>query len=140
MKNRHEKYLEQLFMMAMDLEPVGAARIMACVVSKNNNIIAFGHNDSKTSPHQKLHSQCEHKIFKHAEIDAIRNAVKRVRFRGVVDTTLYVCRAKINENGEWCYGLSKPCGGCYSYIKQHNLKRVFYSKNNKGYSIIQVPK
>lgn len=91
--------------------PVGA------VITKNNKIIASGHNNK----------QKKHNVTGHAEIIAINKASKKEKDWRLDDYTLYVTL--------------EPCNMCKEVIRQSRIKKVIYliksnfnSENNKEIS------
>jgi deoxycytidylate deaminase len=123
--NKHEKIIDQLFMMARDQEPVARARIAAALVY-NGKIVSYGYNQSRTSWMQRRFKKNEHAFFVHAEVDAIKNALKVTSADIVSRSTLYVARARTIDKKE-VFGMAKPCIGCAECIKWFNVKRVMYT-------------
>jgi deoxycytidylate deaminase len=63
----------------------------------------------------------------HAEMDALRNAVKRKVFlKRLPKSTMYITR--LNRNGH--YFDSKPCHLCYSQMLHYGIHRVVYTQEN----------
>jgi len=126
--NKDNKFIDILSKVAIDVSPVGSAKIAACIVIKNK-IISFGINQKKTHPFQYKYSKNSMSIYLHAETDAIRNALKFISVDDMKKATLYVVRVKHNKDNhsKLMFGLSKPCKGCFSAISTFNLKRVVYS-------------
>ena len=123
--NKSEKIIEQLFLMARDQEPVARARVAAALVHKGR-VISYGYNQSRTSWIQRRFKKNDHAFFLHAEVDAIKKALKIVDADTVKNSTLYVARAKTIDKKD-VYGMAKPCNGCQECIKWFNVKRVFYT-------------
>lgn len=123
--NKSEKIIDQLFMMARDQEPVSRARIAAALVYKGR-VISYGYNQTRTSWMQRRFKKNEHSYFLHAEVDAIKNALKVTDAETVKKSTLYVARAKTID-GKDVFGLAKPCNGCQECIKWFNVRKVFYT-------------
>lgn len=123
--NKSEKIIDQLFLMARDQEPVARARIAAALVYKGK-VISYGYNQSRTSWMQRRFKKNDHAFFLHAEVDAIKNALKIVDADTVKKSTLYVARVKTINKKE-VFGLAKPCNGCQECIKWFNVKKVFYT-------------
>ncbi len=110
-----------------DIECVGNQTLAACVV-KRNKIISFGHNKNKTHPLQNKFTKHPEAIYLHAEIDAIKNALKRVSTEDLLGSTLYVVRTK-KDGSE---GLAKPCKGCMQAIESFGISKVVYTTNIEG--------
>lgn len=126
----HDRYFNTLEKIAIAIEPVGAARIAACLVYKGS-IISFGFNKRKTHPLQRKYSKNEDSIYLHAEIDCIKNALKN-NADIIEKCTLYILRMKKDENNHSVFirGLAKPCSGCSHAIDQFNIKKVYYTTDN----------
>ncbi len=136
MEKKHKKHLDLLFNMARDVAPVRSAKIASSIVIKNK-IIAFGTNKYKTHPFQASYGVNKDSICLHAEIDVIKNALKRVDVDDLKRSTLYIARVKKEMvspgqcNEVW--GIVKPCDGCMKAIINFGIKKVFYTTdiNNK---------
>lgn len=117
---------------AESIDKVGQARVAAAVVLKND-IVSIGFNRRKSHPMQKKYSSHEDAIFMHAEIDAIRGALRNVSVEDLSRSTLYVSRLKFansesNLSKERMHrGLAKPCSGCTSAIAAFDIKHVCFS-------------
>lgn len=126
---RHERVINQLRIIAEDVEPVRAARIAAAIVI-NGNIVSIGVNSRKTHPLQAKFARHEHVAYQHAEISAIHNALKRVKKHDLERAILYVARRRKNtETKEWEDGMACPCEGCQKAIKFFNIGRVIYTES-----------
>ena len=87
----------------IDEVPIG------CVLVKDNEIIARGHNTRETSKD----------VTAHAEINAIRKANKKLDNWRLVDVDLYVT--------------IEPCLMCMGAIYQSHIKNIYYgAKDPKG--------
>ena len=133
-KFRHTKYMNILTKMAVAVEPVAQARIAAAIVIKND-IISFGINQKKTHPFQAMFGKNSDCIYLHAEIDAIKNALRIITVDELSRSTLYVCRVKYDcdQKSNFIFGLSKPCSGCSRAIANFDIKNVYYSLDIEGY-------
>ena len=132
--SKHNKYISILSKMAVAVEPVAQARIAAAIVIKNN-IISFGINQKKSHPFQAMYGKNSDCIYLHAEIDAIKNALRIVTVDELSRSILYVCRVKYDgdQKSNFIFGLSKPCQGCSRAIANFNIKQVYYSLDTEGY-------
>lgn len=126
MKKDHN-FISVLKKISQDIECVGNQTLAACVV-KRNKIISFGHNKNKTHPLQNKFNKHPQAIYLHAEIDAIKNALKRLSIEDLVGSTLYIVRTK-KDGSE---GLAKPCSGCMQAIESFNIGKVIYTTNAQG--------
>ena len=104
---------------------------MAAAIAIRGTVIATGINQYKTHPLMEKYSKTKEHVFIHAEIDAIKNALKTVSTDILAKCDLYVLRIKRpdNESENWVHGLAKPCSGCCKAIGAFNLKNVFYTEN-----------
>lgn len=130
---KHDHYLRILSNVTGNLEKVAGAKLSSCIVHKNN-ILSFGFNSKKSHPFQAKFGKNDECIFLHAEIDAIKNALKNNSVDDLRKSTLYVYRTK-KMNGIEKSGLAKPCAGCMRAIVNFNIKNVVYSTEN-GYEIL----
>ena len=124
---KDQNFISILKKISQDIECVGNQTLAACVV-KRNKIISFGHNKNKTHPLQNKFNKHPQAIYLHAEIDAIKNALKRASVEDLVGSTLYIVRTK-KDGSE---GLAKPCSGCMQAIESFNIGKVIYTTNAQG--------
>lgn len=112
-------------------EEYPSARLAAAIV-KNNKIISVGINRKKTDPLQARFSKNKEAIFLHAEIHAIKNALRELTVDELKNSTLYICRVKrpLSSSKNFVWGLAKPCEGCSRAIAEFEIKNVVYSTNN----------
>jgi len=130
------KILNLLSLMAEDVDvsqTSNRARLAAAVVYRNR-IIAVGTNQKKSHPFQKKYASNEDAIYLHAEVSAIKNALRHIDEKMLAKSTLYVCRIKRTgaRNSSFTWGISKPCIGCQRAIATFNIKRVVYSEEGIG--------
>lgn len=128
-EKRHSKVISHLAKIAQDVPGISRARLAAAVVVKNE-IISIGVNSKKTDPFQKRFGKNSFSIHLHAEISAIKNALKRIRHDDLAKSTLYVARVKSVRNST-VYGLSKPCAGCQRAIAEFGIKKVIYTNEEE---------
>jgi tRNA(Arg) A34 adenosine deaminase TadA len=126
--NKDQNYISTLKKITRDIPGAGNQTLAACIV-KSNRILSFGQNSRKTHPLQAKYAKNPEAIFLHAEIDAIKNALRDIKVDDLKNTTLYVVRTK--KNGE--EGMSKPCKGCMQAVEAFGISRVVYTteKQNK---------
>lgn len=127
-KNRHLKHLRRLAKIAEDVSPVGSARLAASVVLKNTEV-SYGVCLYKTDPFQAKYGSNKECIFIHAEIAAIKNALKRVSVEDLKKTTLYIARVKkpVANCEDFVWGYAKPCKGCSSAISAFGISKVVFT-------------
>jgi len=110
------------YTIAKDLPRVGKARVAACITYKGR-LVSIGVNSSKSNPLAKHYGHNEHAIYTHAELAAIKNALKTVELDKLQYCVLYIGRAKLIDN-QWQTGLAKPCIGCQRAIAEFGIKHV----------------
>jgi tRNA(Arg) A34 adenosine deaminase TadA len=123
MTDRERRHLYCTYVAAQSVEGAGNASIAATIVI-GNRPVAFGFNQAKTDPMQQRFSNGEQYNFVHAEIHAIKNALKNVRQDKLKNATLYVARSR--KDG--IAGLAKPCLKCQSAIAHYGIKKVIYTE------------
>ncbi len=76
----------------------------------------------------------EESIYLHAEVAAIRNALREVSVDDLQKMEIYICRVKKPKpfSKKYVWGLAKPCEGCQRAIAEFGLKRVVYTTNETG--------
>lgn len=100
---------------------------MAAGVVYKKTLIATGVNSLKSHPLMWKYGKNEEAIYLHAEIDAIKNALRVIDQDKLAKCDLYVVRVRNSTKKSHCYGLAKPCEGCQRAIETFGLARVFYS-------------
>lgn len=135
MNPRHDRILSHLSKVAWDLADTQRAKLCAAIVLKNE-IISLGVNRLKTDPFQKRFGKTPYSIYLHAEIAAIKNAIKRLNAGDLSKATLYVARVKSVKDSV-VYGLAKPCSGCQRAIAEFGIKQViFTNEEESNYSFL----
>lgn len=135
---RHERHLNQLLNIAAAIEePVGKARLAASIVMYNS-VIAYGISQYKTHPLQSRFSSNSEAISLHAEICAIKNALRTIDLSDLSKCTLYIARSKYSDQDRTSIipGLAKPCSGCMRAIATFGIKKVIYTLDNSGWTTI----
>lgn len=110
----------------------GWARLSSAIVYKNQ-IVSTGVNSLKSHPFQKRFGRNSESIFLHAEISAIKNALRHMTIDDIADADLYVTRVK-RENGrdsDFVSAMARPCAGCQRAIAEFGIRNVFYT-TDKG--------
>ena len=126
---RNEKFLDILTKAAVDIpDPVRNYRLTSAVVYKNS-IISFGANSYKTDPFQARWSKNDHAIHLHAEVNAIKNAIKRGGVDILKKSTLYIARVRSINGTGYERAMAKPCIGCRRCIAEFGIKNVVYTTN-----------
>jgi len=103
-------------------------KFAAAIVSRNR-IVSIGMNSMKSHPLQAKYGKNPHAIFLHAEIAAIKNALREVEVDDLSKCDIYITRVKKEKpfTNKFVWGLAKPCIGCERAIAEFGLKRVIYT-------------
>jgi tRNA(Arg) A34 adenosine deaminase TadA len=109
--------------------PFAGARIVAAITYKNE-LVSIGIPSPKTDPFQARFASNPDSIYPHAEVMAIKKALKEITIFEMSKSTLLVCRIKgmrIKTGIITIYGNAKPCRGCQSAIAAFEIPKVFYT-------------
>lgn len=71
----------------------------------------------------------ETRFYLHAEIDAIRKAIRRIGKDRLRDCSMYVARWKRTQTQEDVQGLAKPCKGCSKALEVYGIADVYWTEN-----------
>lgn len=124
---RHEKRIKFLLEVARNVDKVGAGKLAAGVWCKGF-MVSVGVNSLKSHPVQKRFSSNPHRIYLHAETDALIKASKLSP--DLTDSYMYVVRVKKGIDGNHVQALAKPCDGCMGLIHHYALKGVFWTTDS----------
>lgn len=100
---------------------------MACAIVIRNKIISFGYNRLKTDPFQARFGKNPDSIYLHAEIHAIKNALRRVSVDDLKRADLFVMRVM---TGKTRWGMAKPCPGCMRAVAEFGIRNVWYTNQD----------
>ena len=102
---------------------------MAAGIAYRGNLLATGLNSFKSHPMMRQWGKNEDSIFIHAEIDAIKNALKIMSQSELSRCDLYIARVKRPDSlsDAWVPGLAKPCHGCQRAIAAFDIRNVYYT-------------
>lgn len=131
--NRHDRHIAELFKIASAMDEFADSRIAACLTIKNKTI-SFGFNQGKTHPMQSRYGKNTKSIYLHAEICAIKNALRLIPADTLSKATLYIARVKYDGwlKDNFIFGLAKPCSGCLRAISVYGLRKVYYTTDDGG--------
>ena len=136
-EKKDQKYIDLVSKVAQDVLPVSNARIASAIVI-GNIVVGLGRNSYKTHPLQAKYGKTEHTIHLHAEIDAIKNSLRRVSVDDLCKATIYISRVKKRDRKRgFVPGLSAPCSGCMGAITDFGIKRIVYSLDGEGFRVIE---
>jgi|SRR5882672_1983375 len=106
---------------------ISGRHICACLYDKRGKVVAAGINSfSKTHPLQEKFGNSSHKIFLHAEIDAV---VKALRKKDDL-SNLNLAIARVCRDG--ADGQAFPCDGCIDALKFYGVESVTYFDEERG--------
>lgn len=133
----NENILKTLTKVAESNDEYSNARLAAAIV-KNNKIISIGINRKKSDPLQARFGKNEDSIYLHAEIHAIKNALREIVVEDLSKCDLYICRVKrpSQKSNKFIWGLSKPCCGCARAIAEFGIRNVVYTTDEGNYEVI----
>lgn len=133
---KHAKIFRKLALEAVNVKPVGRARIVSAIVYRGD-LLAIGHNQMKTHPFQARYGKNKDSIYLHAEISTIHKALKELDLEDLEMCTLYVCRVKYYSSAnkiDFVSGLACPCAGCQRAIATFGIKKVYFSQEGGAYA------
>ena len=106
----------------------------AAAVVRGNKIVSVGFNHMKSHPFQAKFAKNEMAIFLHAEVHAIKNALREVNVDELSKCDIYITRVKRKMAGDkqFVWGLSKPCPGCQRAIAEFGFRRTIYTTDEHG--------
>lgn len=117
-----DKYLNNLLAIALANPGAGNAKLAACLV-KRGRVLSYGLNSLKTHPLQAKFGRNQQSIHLHAEIDAIRNALRKHSVGAVAGSTLYAVR--VLKDGT--KAAAKPCAGCLRAVSHFQIHDVMHT-------------
>ena len=127
MKKVNEGILHTLAKVAA-ANPAQREKLAAAIVCRNR-IISVGMNSMKSHPMAAKYGKNPHAIFLHAEVAAIKNALREIEVDDFTKCDIYITRVKKEKpfTNKYVWGLAKPCSGCERAIAEFGLKRVIYT-------------
>jgi len=123
---------EMLTRLAIESEGVANGRVrMASGIVYKKHLVATGVNSYKTHPIMNGEGYRSGQIFLHAEMDAIRNALRLITQEQLMKCDLYIVRVKrpYRRSKAWIHGLAKPCPGCQKAIANFGLKNIYWTED-----------
>jgi len=127
--------MDNLLKLAICNPKVGNHRLAAAIILKHQ-IIAYGFNSYKSSYIQRKFASNKDRVFLHAEIAAIKNALRFIDIDSLSKCKLLVCRASMKDNKlQWA--LAKPCSGCTRAIITFGIKKVYYTVDKSSIETVR---
>lgn len=102
---------------------------LAAGVVYRNTLIATGVNSYKSHPMMLQFGKNSESIFIHAEIDAIKNALRVIAVQQLAKCDLYIMRVKRSgpKHNQWIRASAMPCEGCQRAIVNFSLRNIYYT-------------
>ena len=129
----NDRILLMLTRLAIDSGGWGDCRRvpMAAGITYKKHLISTGTNQPKTHPLMMSEGYREDQLFRHAEVDAIRNALRLITPSQLAQCEMHIVRVKRPHNASkrWVHGLAKPCEGCANVIENFGIKKVFWTED-----------
>ena len=130
--SKHTKFLNLLENEVINFPKIFRVQLGAMLVYRNVPI-AFGKNHIRTDPFQARYSSNKFCIHLHAEINAIKKAIKRISPAQLKDCTMYVVRLKWDtEKLAFVWAMSKPCAGCQQCLAEFGIRKIVYTTEDSG--------
>ena len=128
--NRITQMLTQL---AINTGGYGQRVPMAAGIVYKKHLIATGTNQPKTHPLMMTDGYRKDQLYRHAEVDAIRNALRLITPEQLKRCELHIVRVKRPHIAAktWIHGLAKPCEGCTNVIENYGIKKVFWTEDQE---------
>ena len=106
----------------------------AAAIVYRNRIVSVGFNRMKSHPFQAKFAKNEMAIFLHAEVHAIKNALKEMTVGELAKCDLYITRVKKpkSHSKHFVWGIAKPCCGCQRAIAEFGIRRTVYTTDEHG--------
>jgi tRNA(Arg) A34 adenosine deaminase TadA len=101
-------------------------KLAAGVVYKNR-LVAVGVNSYKSHPLMTKYGKNPEAIYLHAEVDAIKNALRVLSLQELEKSDILVVRVK-KDGHDYKTCLAKPCEGCARAIEAFNLRNLYYTE------------
>jgi len=124
---------KMLTRLAIESDGVANGRVrMAAGIVYKKHLISSGVNSYKSHPMMSEDNGYRNgQIYMHAEVAAIRNALRLITPQQLSKCSIYIVRVKrphINSK-KWIHGLAKPCPGCASLIASFGIENVFWTED-----------
>lgn len=105
---------------------------MAAAIVYRNSILGIGCNRMKSHPFQAKYSKNEESIFLHAEVHAIKNALREHSLDRIRGTRMIIVRP--TKKG---YGMAKPCDGCMRALAEFGIDSVYYTTDSGDFVALE---
>lgn len=125
------KIRQHLTQLAIESGGYGQRVPMAAGIVYKRHLIATGVNQPKTHPLMLTDGYREDQRYRHAEVDAIRNALRLISKEQLKQCELHIVRVKRPHiaSKTWVHGLAKPCKGCANVIENYGINKVYWTED-----------
>ena len=103
----------------------------AAAIVYRNRIVALGTNHFKTHPFQVKYRRRPDAIYLHAEVAAIKRAIRHLSEKELRRSALISVRVKYTNDLVPRLGMSKPCEGCQRAIAEFGIRDVYYTTEDE---------
>ena len=127
-----QRRLTDLFNIACTNDAIGSKRTrIVSGIWYRNQLISIGFNSMKTDPFQATFASNYEAICIHAEMHALKKALKKLSVEELKKADIYVARAKkiSDQDHTFVKGLAKPCIGCMKAIVLFEFRNVYYTED-----------
>jgi len=106
---------------------------MAAGIVYKRHLVATGVNQQKTHPLMLGKGYRKDQLYMHAEVDAIRNALRLITVSQLSQCELHIVRVKhpSTDSNTWIHGLAKPCKGCARTIANFGITKVYWTTDSE---------
>jgi deoxycytidylate deaminase len=105
---------------------------MSAGIVHRRDLVSTGVNSYKSHPLMTGPGYNSEQIFMHAEVDAVRNALRLINQNDLSECAIYVVRVKRSRDLKgWQYGMARPCRGCTRMIASFGIDSVWWSEDHE---------
>lgn len=128
----NQRVIDMLTRLAIENPGIKTRYKMSAGIVYRRHLVATGVNSYKSHPLMTGPGYKSEQIFMHAEVDAIRNALRLVDQQTLSQCAVYVLRVKRSRDQQgWQLGTAKPCQGCTRVIASFGIERAWWSHNQE---------
>ena len=122
---------QMLTRLAIESGGYGQRVPMAAGIVYKRHLIATGTNQPKSHPLMLTQGYRDDQRYRHAEVDAIRNALRLITAEQLKQCEIHVVRVKRPYGGSnsWVHGLAKPCAGCANVIENYGIEKIHWTED-----------
>lgn len=117
--------LEKAISFARSNPVKGLPRMAAMIVNKRGQLISVGFNSRKSDPMAAKYGRHPEAVYPHAELAALKQALRFLEDDELANCTMYVARVKKDGSP----ALAKPCEGCQRALAEFGMGNVEWVKS-----------